>query len=346
MANLETPSASAQQLEDELARFFAQSLDLFCIAGMNGYFKSLNPAWVACLGWTDEELKAKPFLDFVHPADREVTRAEFATLLEGADTILFENRYRHRDGSFRWLQWNARPVPGTNLIYATARDVTQQKRLEREILEIVDREKERLGRELHDGLCQSLAGIAALSATLSRLLAATSESAASATAAEIGKLLNETVQQARDMARGLGPLGLNEAGLDGALEALAGSVRYLFSVGCTLECDHPILRPHLEVEAQLFRIAQEAVNNAIIHGKADHIELSLSSKGGEGLLSIQDNGVGMPAETPHPVGVGLHTMAYRARLIGGSLEVRRRTPRGTAVDCVFPPSGAPDGREK
>jgi PAS domain S-box-containing protein len=346
VASLEVPSAQGRQFEDELARFFAQSRDLFCIANLDGYFQFLNPAWMACLGWTDEELKAKPFLDFVYPADREATRAEIAKLVGGAEAILFENRYRHRDGSFRWLQWNSRLVPGSDLLYATARDVTEQKRLERDLLEIVDREKERLGRELHDGLCQSLAGIAALSATLSRRLAATSESAASATAAEIGKLLNETIRQARDMAHGLGPLGLDEVGLDGALETLAGSTRHLFRVDCTLECDPTFLRPHLVIEAQLFRIAQEAVNNAIVHGRANRIELLLSATDGEGLLSIRDDGVGMPAGATNPVGAGLHTMDYRARLIGGTLELRRRTPRGTIVDCGFPLSRAPNGREE
>jgi hypothetical protein len=102
---------------------------------------------------------------------------------------------------------------------------------------------------------------------------------------------------------------------------------HLFCVTCTFECDRPFLRPRPEVESHLFRIAQEAVNNAITHGKADRIENSPGSKGGQGLLCIKDNGVGMPVEAPAPEGAGLHTMAYRARLIGGSLEVRRRVPR-------------------
>ncbi len=88
------------------------------------------------------------------------------------------------------------------------------------------------------------------------------------------------------------------------------------------------------------------MNNAIAHGKADRIEISLGSKDGRGLLSIKDNGVGMSEEAPTPEGVGLHTMAYRARLIGGSLELRRRAPHGMAVTCAFPLSGTSDDREK
>ena len=143
-------SARVEQAKDEYTRFFDQSLDLLCIAGFDGYFKRLNPRWTTQLGWTPEELEARPFLDFIHPDDREATLAQIDARNNGADIIQFENRYRHRDGSYRWLQWDARPVPEHQRIYASARDVTRQKRLEREVLEIVDQEKERLGRELHD----------------------------------------------------------------------------------------------------------------------------------------------------------------------------------------------------
>ena len=341
-----THSRRTEPEERELAALLAQSLDLVCIAGMDGHFSYLNPAWTACLGWSLEELEAKPFLDFVHPDDLEATRAEVDKLAAGADTILFENRYRHQDGSFRWLQWNARPAPGRRRIYAIARDVTRQIQLEREVLEIMDRERERLGRELHDGLCQSLAGIAALSSTLSKRLAADSEARLSAKAAEISRLLNESITEARSMARGLGPAVIEAAGLDGALEGLARSVQRLFRVSCTLECERPFPRLRPEAETHLFRIAQEAIHNAITHGKADRIELVVGSQDGKGLLQVRGNGVGMPLDGPPPEGTGLRGMTYRARLIGGSLEVRRRTPRGTAVTCVFPLSGTSDTHGK
>ncbi len=324
-----------EQAEDELGRFFDQSPDLLCIAGFDGRFKRLNPAWTACLGWTPEELEARPFIDFVHPADRRATRKELDLLGKGAETVLFENRYRHRDGSYVWLLWNARPAPGRKEIYATARDITTRRRLEREILEIVDVERERLGRELHDGLCQTLAGIAALSSTLSRRLAANSESAASAAAAEITGLLNKSISQARDLARGLGPINLRENSLDLALETLALNVQRRFRVSCTFDCDRPFVKLHHKVEAHLFRIAQEAVNNAVTHGRAGRIEISLSCRDEECLLSVRDDGIDLREETHNSRGSGLHTMAYRARRIGGSFTVRRRTGRGTAVICAF-----------
>jgi PAS domain S-box-containing protein len=335
-------SARARLAEDELAVFFAQSLDLLCIVGFDGYLKRVNPVWTSCLGWTLEELKARPSLDFVHPDDRDATLAEVGRLSEGAETILFENRYRHRNGSYRWLRWNARSEAGRRRIYATARDVTDQKRLQREILEIADREKERLGRELHDGLCQTLAGIAALSATLSKRLAANSESAASAAATEINELLTEAISEARDLAHGMGPVHLKEAGLDAALHTLAVNVQHLFRVSCTFECDCSFLKHCVAgIATHLFRIGQEAVHNAVVHGRADRIKISLCCKDGQGLLSVRDDGVGLSADDDLD-GVGLHTMAYRARLIGASLEVRRRNRRGTAVTCTFPLARTPD----
>jgi PAS domain S-box-containing protein len=344
LARLEPLSTRTQQTEEELSGFFAQSLDMLCIAGPDGYFKRLNPAWERTLGWTLEELQARPFIDFVHPDDRRATQAKVAVLAGGAPMIAFENRYRRKDGRYRWLQWNARSWPDRRLIYATARDVTDRKRLEREILDVGDREKERLGRELHDGLCQNLAGIAALSVALSRKLAANSEPAA-VEAAEIAKLLNETIGQARDLARGLNPVGLEQIGLAAALEALASNVQALYPVTCRFQCDRPFLSLGPEVETHLYRIAQQAVSNAITHGRGRRIDISLSFGDGKGLLSIRDDGIGIPQRIPKGKGIGLHTMNYRCRLIGASVQVQRLARRGTAVTCAFRlPSDPPKER--
>lgn len=335
IATLSHLSEQTEQTESEFAHFFAQSLDLLCIAGFDGYFKRLNPAWTRQLGWTREMLAARPFLDFVHADDREATLAEMASLAKGSETISFENRYRHRDGSYRWLRWNARPVPGSARIYAIARDFTREARLEKQILDIADREKYRFGQELHDGLCQNLSGIAALSSTLSKKLATISGSAAAA-ADEITQLINETIREARDVARGLGPIGLKEAGLEGALETLSVNTERRFGVACNLSTNGSFPRLSQDIEVHVFRIAQEAVSNALTHGQAGQIDIGLTARDQAGLMSVLDDGVGLPAEKNRLDGIGLHTMAYRARLIGGSLEVVRRSGRGTKVSCTFP----------
>lgn len=331
------PSPTAvEQADDELARFFEYSPDLLCIAGLDGYFKRLNPAWTSRLGWSIAELEARPFIDFVHPSDHATTLAKIDELSQGVDVVLFENRYRHRDGSYRWLRWNAHSMLERQQIYASARDVTKQKRLEREIFEVVDLERERLGRELHDGLCQTLAGIAALGSTVAKGARRSYESTISSTSREISNLLNQAIVEARSLARGLGPLGLNEQGLDATLETLAINTSHRFQVACTFKPVHPLCRLSPEVVGHLYRIAQEAANNAVTHGHAQRIEIELSEDNGEGLLSISDNGVGMTVDLGAVDGVGMHNMAYRTRLIGGTLLVHRPALGGTGVNCRFP----------
>jgi len=122
-----------KRAEEEMDRFFTLSLDLFCIASLDGYFLRLNPAWERVLGLPREELLARPWLDFVHPDDREATRNAGTTLIHDVEVMAFENRYRCADGSYRWLQWAAAPVKSAGLIYAAARDVTDSKRAEEEL---------------------------------------------------------------------------------------------------------------------------------------------------------------------------------------------------------------------
>jgi PAS domain S-box-containing protein len=122
-----------RQAEEERDRFFTLSLDLLCIAGFDGRFHRLNPAWERVLGFPLEELLTRPFLDFVHPDDRPATLAEVKRLATGADTVSLENRYRCRDGSYRWMLWTATPSPDRRLIYAAARDITERKQNEEEL---------------------------------------------------------------------------------------------------------------------------------------------------------------------------------------------------------------------
>jgi PAS domain S-box-containing protein len=122
-----------KRLEAERDQFFTLSLDMLCVAGFDGYFKQLNPVWEKTLGFTIEELKARPFADFVHPDDREATQAEAGKLATGIDTISFENRYRCKDGTYRWMLWSATASVERTLIYAVARDVTERKRIEEQL---------------------------------------------------------------------------------------------------------------------------------------------------------------------------------------------------------------------
>jgi serine/threonine-protein kinase len=133
-------SAERKQADQQRARFFALSLDLMCIAGFDGYFKQLNPAWEKTLGWTTEELQAKPWIEFVHPDDVAPTLAAAQKIISAGEVVLFhENRYRCKNGSYRWLQWTAQEIVGQQLMYAAARDITDRKLAEKALRESEER---------------------------------------------------------------------------------------------------------------------------------------------------------------------------------------------------------------
>lgn len=126
--------------------FFNASIDLLCLLGFNGYFKRLNPAWEHALGFTRRELMSRPFIEFVHPDDRARTLDQNAQVRAGGKALLFENRYLCKDGSFRWLRWNASPDPAEGIIYSVARDITEARKAEEE--------RERLVGELQAALAE------------------------------------------------------------------------------------------------------------------------------------------------------------------------------------------------
>jgi PAS domain S-box-containing protein len=158
VATLFSPSLGAPEFGAFEDPFFAWSLELACVAGPDGYFKQVNPAWEKVLGLKASSLLSSPFLDFVHPDDRERTIAESRKLFSGSPTVTFENRYRAGDGSYHWLSWTC-PAPriGDELIFALARDITEQKRIEDEQVQMNERLLQ--GQKLQ-GLGQLAAGVA------------------------------------------------------------------------------------------------------------------------------------------------------------------------------------------
>jgi len=223
---------------------------------------------------------------------------------------------------------------GPDEVIVLVRDVTDRKRLEKEILEISSREQIRIGQDLHDGLGQHLTGVTFLTRALENKLAALSLPEA-AEAAEIGRLVLQALSQTRNLARGIFPVELESSGLVQALIELAGTVEKLFKVSCRFEGDGTIMLNDRHLANHLFRLAQEAINNSVKHGKAKQVVIDLQRSGDKTVLAIRDDGVGFPAQGLKTNGLGLRIMQYRAQKIGGFLEVRPSDNGGTTVNCSF-----------
>ncbi len=224
---------------------------------------------------------------------------------------------------------------------ALVRDVTDRQMLENETIEHSHRVQLRLGQDLHDSLGQHLTGISFLSRALEKSLAARALPEA-AEAAEVSKLVLEAISQTRQLARGLFPAALETQGLLAALRELAANIEESCRISCHLECEGPVVPVSPDMAMHLFRLAQESVNNAIKHGKAHRVILRLVQRDRGAVLSIEDDGMGLPPERPAGRGLGLRIMHYRAQKIGGTLDIRPGERGGTVVACSFP-SGATAG---
>ena len=224
---------------------------------------------------------------------------------------------------------------GTNQVLCMIRDITQHKRLEREIIEISGREQRRIGQDLHDSLCQHLAGIGFLGKVLEKKLGSGNQ-ATPGDASEIVQLIDQAITMTRSFAPGLNPVMLDADGLMWALAELAANTERLFGITCRFQNQKPLLVQDNDVSLHVYRIVQEALNNAIKHGKADHIIIAASADEKGAIISVKDNGVGLAGGVSLGKGMGLSIMKYRASIIGAVLDVRNDEDGGVIMVCTLP----------
>ncbi len=203
--------------------------------------------------------------------------------------------------------------------------------LEEELPKASSREQQRIGQDLHDSLCQQLAGIEFQNSVLVQQLSKTPE--AQAEAARIGELIRNATKQARALARGLSPVEIEPNGLMAALNNLAINATNLFRVHCSFECPQPVLLENRTSATHLYRIAQEAIGNAVKHGQAKTVFIILKRVDGELILTVKDDGVGFNQDGRAIEGMGLRIMEYRADMIGAMLRIDSLKGEGTTVAC-------------
>ena len=215
-----------------------------------------------------------------------------------------------------------------------AERTAERRQLERELLEISEAERRRIGYDLHDSLGQHLTGIAFLSQALAEQLKARG-SAAAAAAAQIVEFVNQAIAQTRQLATGLALVTLETHGLVCALQELAANVQALCHISCTVTGEQALHIADHAVATHLYRIVQEAANNAVQHGRAQHIAITLAVLPGGLTLTVHDDGMGFPAVGTVRHGMGLRIMQHRARMIGATLTVQRAAQGGTCVICTL-----------
>jgi len=215
---------------------------------------------------------------------------------------------------------------------ALQREVAERQRLDREIEQVADRERRRLGRDLHDSLGQHLTGTA-LAAQVLREKLAVRAAPEVPEAEKVVDYIEQGIELTRNLARGFFSPELEAEGLIVSLEGLAENIRERFRVNCVFDAQESVPVSDSAIATQLYRIAQEAAINSAKHAAPEQIAIRLAMNGPELTLSIVDDGVGLPNKLPRPQGLGLRLMRHSAALIGASFDIRRNGERGTIATC-------------
>lgn len=305
-----------------------------------GIVESLNPAACRIFGYAQDEVVGRNVSMLMPSPDRERHDDYIANYEHtGHAKIIGVGREvvgKRKDGSLFPMHLAVSEVQlgDRKLFTGLVRDITGRRRLEQAVMSAAEQERARIGREMHDGLGQQLGGLLFLMKGLQSDLKATGSTHA-ATAGQICDEIAVAMNQTRSLAHELYAVRDTPDGLVQALESLADRVSATRGAECRFVGDASLSVTSQIIASHLFRIAQEAVHNALKHGRATFIELDLNRKGDLLVLTVGDNGVGLPAQAPSH-GVGLRTMEQRARLVAGTLVVKPRHEAGVEVKCIVP----------
>ncbi len=326
-------------LKERFRELLENANDVVFTHDLSGRLTSINSMGERLLQRNRNELLSRNLLELVAPDQQTAAREWLAQVLQGSEVPAVEWDFLSAGGQRVKLEINARMIVqnGRQIeVEGIGRDITERKRMEQEILEISNKEQQRIGHDLHDGVCQQLAAIGLRIHGLSRRVQEKLPSE-STEAESIGDLISETLNQTRGVARGLFPVRLEENGLVSALEELAGTTGNRFRIACTFTVEDPLPPIDNSLALHIYYIAQEAVLNAARHSKAGKIGISLARSGERLMLTVKDDGVGFAPGATRGPGMGIGIMHYRARVIGANLDLKTRPGQGTQLSCAFQP---------
>ena len=331
--------AELRDSEERLRAIVTTAVEGIVTISERGVIESFNPAAELMFGYREAELIGQNVSVLMPTPYREAHDGYLANYLRtGQAKIIGIGREvvgQRKDGSVFPMDLSVSEVQlvGGRKFTGILRDITERKRLEQEILQISEQEQRRIGQDLHDGICQQLAGIELMSEVLEQALGRKSKKL-SAQAAQIAANVREVISQTRLLAHGLCPVVLEDEGLMAALHELAFGTRKMFGVDCAFHCDPPLHVADIGIASHLYRIAQEAVSNALRHGQARQIAIQLTHTPEELRLIVTDNGQGLPAARPKRSGLGLRAMQYRAGMMNATVSLRPNEPTGVIVLCA------------
>jgi len=310
-----------------------------------------NRALMDFFGFAEKDIQGLNWMEAIHPEDRERIRAIHSHATKHYQNVRMEYRAKGgKQADYVWIldisvpRFDAR---GKFLGYVgSSVDISEQKAheaklkerqqdLEKEVLQISDREMFRIGRDLHDELSQHLLGVALKAMLLERKLKGRGL-AETKIAGELTEEVNRAIAKTRRVSQSLFPLSLSRKDLRTVLAELQEKVKQSFGVELELRLQKDALRIDPEKGLHLYRIIQEAVTNGVRHGKAKKIQVALTRSGDRHCLEIKDDGIGI-VDPPSGEGMGLSIMKYRAHLVEGDIVIRRRTEGGTVVRCEYRP---------
>ena len=328
---------------DDLSSYFENTPDLVCIAKKSGYFKSINKAVVDKLGYSKEELLARPINSFIYPEDLEITKRTRWEMFEGKPLVNFENRYITKSGKIIWLHWTSYYLPKSHCVFAIAKDITDKKIIEKNIEDKyreykklahhfkgnIEADRQKFAEELREELAQIAAVIKlnlnSVSNSLPDLPASILERIE--LASDLSELLIKTI---RKISFDVSPYMLEYEYLNDALNTLCTDFSSLHSIPCLLETEYDDGLLSNEIKIDFFRICQEALKNVINHAQAKSVTINIRQNEKKILLSIFDNGKGFDAKKESQRS-GLSTITDRVASINGKLTISSKPGEGTMI---------------
>jgi PAS domain S-box-containing protein len=332
--------AAEQALRDKEERLQATldtAMDAIITIDQQGIIRSVNRAAEQMFGYAATEMIGQNVTMLMSSPDREEHDRHMARYLQTGEKHVLGTRReveaRRKDGSVFPTDLAVSEIPQLKLFTGVHRDLTERKRLEREVVEVASLEQRRIGQDLHDSVAQELTALNLLARDLAETVE-TDPAKASGLIEQLTQGLQRSQRELRSVLRGLLPVAVDSEGLMAALADLAARTQQEGKVHCVFDCPQPVSLADNLTSTHLYLIAQEAVYNALKHSQARTVRISLHADG-DLRLAVQDDGIGMlPVPAEHQ-GLGLRIMRNRAAIIGAKLTIEPADPTGTVVTCVL-----------